>query len=226
MGEKVPRAGCSVYVAFVMGRGDQDTPRYRQAPLSDELHLDIKENMNHGKSFAFFSHAARQFPWATYIAKMDMDVFPLLHKVVTSLYKKPCMAKYEFWGVKSGTKGCTWDPLGRSFTDNCPAESCVKKLPCADGMSGGMYGLSRDLALEATEPGGYWANHDIGAEDGVTSRGLHKWSEAHGKCVSMWMLADSYFHMAGNKGSLKNIEQVNQSTNDYYHETYEPAPRR
>merc|ERR1719277_2178677 len=222
LGEGVPRAGCSVYAAFVIGR-------VGEAHLSDGLYLDVEENMNDGKTFAFFSLAVRQFPWATHIAKMDMDVFPLLHKVVTSLYgsDKPFTAKYEFWGVKRGTHACTRDPSGRSFTENCPAGSDAKRLPCADMVNGGLYGLSRDLALEATEPGGHWAEENTGPEDGVTSTRLREWSREHGKCVSMWMMADSYFHMTGSIGSVpvRNIALVNQSANDYFRETYDQPHR-
>jgi len=218
MGEKVPRAGCSVYTAFVMGRDYSNDSAW--TPSGDGLYLDVQENMNQGKTMAFFRFAARQFPWATHIAKMDMDAFPFLHKVVASLYgsEKPCRAKYEYWGAKFGSKHCENYPFGRTFTDNCPDDSCVKKLPCADQMNGGMYGLSRDLALEATEPGDVWAQGAAGGEDGVTGRRLREWSHKNNKCVSMWMMADSYFHMTGSSGSVKTPIYGNQSTNKFYND--------
>lgn len=213
MGENVPRAGCTVYVAFVLGRAKSSNSS--GTPLGDGLYLDIEENMNLGKTMAFFREAARKFPWATHIGKMDMDAFPHLHKVVTNLYgsEKPCSAKYEYWGVKFGTRSCRKKPWGRSFIDNCPDDSCVKRLPCADQMDGGMYGLSRDLALEATVPWGVWARDQGGrAEDGTAGRRLHEWSHNNRKCVSMWMMADSYFHMTGNKGSVLTPTYRTKST--------------
>lgn len=186
----VPRRGCSVYAAFVMGRLGNSS----REPLRDGLYLDIKENMNLGKTMAFFRFAARKFPWATQIAKVDMDAFPHVHKIVANLYgrEKPCSAKYEYWGVKFGTLACHHNR--RNFADYCPDDSCAKKLPCADQMDGGLYGLSRDLALAATEPGGHWAIEPEGAEDAITGARLHEWARTHRQCVSMWMMADSHYH--------------------------------
>jgi hypothetical protein len=218
LGEEVPRAGCSIYVAFVMGRRSDSSG----TPLRDGLYLDIEENMNLGKTFAFFRFAARQFPWAMHIAKMDMDAFPHLHKVMVNLYgsEKPCWAKYEYWGTKFGRKNCEWAAWGRSFTDKCPDDSCVKKLPCADQMNGGMYGLSRDLALEATEPGTIWAKYPVGGEDATTGYRLHQWAHDRGKCVSMWMMADGYFHMTGGSGSVEKPTYGGQSVNEFYRDTF------
>jgi len=218
MGERVPRAGCSVYAAFVMGRDFRSDSSW--TPLGDGLYLDIEENMNRGKTITFFRYAARLFPWATHIAKMDMDAFPHLHKVVTSLYgsEKPCRAKYEYWGGKFGFINCENTQWGRSFTDNCPDDSCVKKLPCADQMDGGMYGLSRDLALEATEPGDVWAKGARGKEDAVTGRKLHEWSHRHQKCVSMWMMVGAHFHLTGAGGSVKTPVYGDQA-NEFYEAT-------
>jgi hypothetical protein len=220
MGENVPRVGCSVYVAFVMGRDNRSTSS--RTPLSDGLYLDIEENINEGKSMAFFRYASRQFPWATHIGKVDMDAFPFLHKIMTNLYgsEKPCRAKYEYWGAKRGTKNCDHQPWGRSFIDNCPDDSCVKKLPCADQVNGGMYGLSRDLAFDATQPGDVWETGPIGPEDGITGTRLHQWSHKYSKCVSMFMMADSYFHMIGNRGSVSYPSYGDQSRNTFYDEPF------
>merc|ERR1712032_944188 len=152
--------------------------------------------MYKGKTFAFFHTAARQFPWATQIAKVDSDAFPFVHKMVKRLYgEERCRAKYEYWGSPFGKKHC--DHEARDFRTLCPEDSCMMTTQeCHDQMDGGLYGLSRDLALDATERGTAWERGRGGNEDGNTGSRLHEWAQERGQCVSMWNMRDSYYHHA------------------------------
>merc|ERR1719443_2803066 len=44
-----------------------------------------EENMDDGKTFAWFEYASRAYPWADYIAKMDMDTFPFPVRIASKL---------------------------------------------------------------------------------------------------------------------------------------------
>merc|ERR1712060_1047443 len=108
---------------------------------------------NGGKTYDFFRTAPQRFPWATHIAKCDMDVFPHLKNLARYVYdQRGCTSEYEFFGLASGQVFGTESSWSRS----CTADACMQKQIGRWYMQGGLYGLSRKLAIDATAPESPW----------------------------------------------------------------------
>eukprot|EP00747_Dinoflagellata_sp_TGD_P210388 gnl/TRDRNA2_/TRDRNA2_83662_c0_seq1.p1 gnl/TRDRNA2_/TRDRNA2_83662_c0~~gnl/TRDRNA2_/TRDRNA2_83662_c0_seq1.p1 ORF type:complete len:202 (+),score=14.19 gnl/TRDRNA2_/TRDRNA2_83662_c0_seq1:517-1122(+) len=126
----------------------------------DILFLNITENMNNGKTLAFFKYVSSTFNWATHIGKMDMDTYPFLQKLITS------------------------------FNDNAgdPCESYVGV--CYGGyMQGGLYVLSRRLAQGITRDkrwhAGLWDPKQK-YEDALTGRAVREYVHSAKACLKTW----------------------------------------
>jgi len=77
---------CHVYVAFVKGGG-------RESHLESSGHIVLKvdDSAFGAKSFEYFKFAAKQFPWATHLAQMDLNTYPDMfnwHKAIFNLATK------------------------------------------------------------------------------------------------------------------------------------------
>jgi len=207
--EEGPREGCSVYVAFVMGRHgagtDHDGHPYSRVEMSDselaEAHnesgaliLDIEENMNNGKTFAWFDAAREKFPWATHIGKMDLDTYPHLHRLVPSIDDRTCKVSsepYEYFGRPT----CAFLLCNkfRSFGPLCSRpEACTFKVdfPLAHGsfefMSGAFYALSMPLVERIP-----WKNVSRkGIEDHMMAKAIYDTAKNQSFCVAARMMTD------------------------------------
>merc|ERR1712187_344578 len=99
-----------------------------------------------------------------------MDAFPLIFTLVTSVQNATrCSMPYLYWGGFCLTNNQWGLPRSLYCADNsCSGTNCT-------AFSGGVYGLSRKLALKATEPDSPWAEEINGCEDHVTAHGLAHW---------------------------------------------------
>merc|ERR1719401_1710252 len=99
--------------------------------------------MNNGKTLAFFKTAVALFPWATRIAKMDMDVFLKVRPTLEFAFRKDCAANgnYDWFGSGCG-RSTNWAKVVPNNTCICT----IKRV----FMQGDFYGMSRELALQVT----------------------------------------------------------------------------
>jgi len=201
------RPGCIVYVTRVVGKPHGAFDSIDWAFLEEDiLQLNIKENMNHGKTFYAFHALARAVPWATHIAKLDMDVYPYIYNLVSFLHsKQDCAPKYQWMGVP--VKRCTDFrfrfckdndyPHDHLFWQNRSGSDLYKHCTsgeCRDAikhqlryMQGGMYILSRSLAEAVTEPNGYYSKHKSGLEDMMMGDAVTNFMLGDSSpCVSVW----------------------------------------
>lgn len=217
---------CVIHVAFVVGDSgkvqrrmkripEQGGASWVQIPLNPPgtpeqpgvLELNITENMDNGKSFAWFEYASRRWDWADYVFKCDEDVFihvdNLLEGIAEANAPGTCPEAYL---------GRVWTCLGN---ESCPPRSCGPPLGhdfwaydapntsgCWTYMQGGMYGMSRQLASDITEPDGFFSLHRDGYEDMVTGQAVAQYAELHRKCLYIWdsqqVAKDHmYHHMRG-----------------------------
>jgi len=196
-----PQAGCSVYAAFVVGSNGTGN---MHTNISDEeleashkepgmLVLDIVENMDGGKSCLWFSTALETFPWATHIAKIDMDTYPFLHKLLhrMNLYQD-CASKdgpYEFMGT------LTQGRKGRKFWNPCNLSECAASASDSvslDGrftyMQGGFYIMSRPLVERI-----HWTGSCRGIEDDLIGRRVDAAAGKQHFCVAI-RRPDAWYH--------------------------------
>lgn len=188
-----PKQDCSVYTAFVHGNESNS-----RSP--DVLKVNIKENMNKGKSHTWFQYAATNFPWATHIGKMDVDTYPYLKQLVTSLAQhhgtcetyigKPVVWKRCFFG--GGGAWCPPPRCGKPLSQNFLHYSGGDE--CWSYMQGGLYIMSQHLAAEVTTPGTDWSKHKEGFEDLVTGRGIASYARSKNVCVDTWDPQAWYHH--------------------------------
>eukprot|EP00747_Dinoflagellata_sp_TGD_P101709 gnl/TRDRNA2_/TRDRNA2_168433_c0_seq1.p1 gnl/TRDRNA2_/TRDRNA2_168433_c0~~gnl/TRDRNA2_/TRDRNA2_168433_c0_seq1.p1 ORF type:complete len:364 (+),score=59.98 gnl/TRDRNA2_/TRDRNA2_168433_c0_seq1:74-1093(+) len=106
------RVGCSVFPIFLLGKSSESLhaaeaftdalvlqdvaePVFGSSQVA-ELYGDastVKHNLGtqsaRNKTYAWFEHAVKSYPWATHIAKMDSDTFPLMHLVLRDLVASP-----------------------------------------------------------------------------------------------------------------------------------------
>mmetsp|Transcript_44646 Transcript_44646/g.138894 ORF Transcript_44646/g.138894 Transcript_44646/m.138894 type:complete len:340 (+) Transcript_44646:39-1058(+) len=205
-----PASDCRVQVAFVYGNRGQGewVPRDAKhaadlSPGSEEAAreepgsfvLDVEENMNKGKTFAWFKAAAEASPWATHIAKCDMDTYPFLHKLVKRMSKRAGMGETPYEYAGSPTATCN------RASRNCFHSSCGQKkawdVSSFKFMYGPLYMLSHELVDRVVRPGEWWeANQDANWEDQTTSMAIDITAAKYGFCVSTWC-TDAHFHTGG-----------------------------
>jgi hypothetical protein len=146
---------------FVMGRSYKDTLQPGPEFPSNTLILDIKENIDKGKTFAWFSQGIELFHDVPFhplngIVKMDVDISANWTELGTSVIPKLSAGFYlgrvNDNAICGGSSHCP--PVGcNDFSGNCWIY-----------MSGGWYGLGLDLAKSLINCD-YANNHRIGWED-------------------------------------------------------------
>eukprot|EP00408_Alexandrium_pacificum_P066944 CAMPEP_0171168032 /NCGR_PEP_ID=MMETSP0790-20130122/7505_1 /TAXON_ID=2925 /ORGANISM="Alexandrium catenella, Strain OF101" /LENGTH=353 /DNA_ID=CAMNT_0011632867 /DNA_START=100 /DNA_END=1161 /DNA_ORIENTATION=- len=227
LGAGPPPSDCSVHVAFVFGsfgQGDRipedaDLSPSNEAAAREEpgafVLKGVAEKMNHGKVFEWFRVAVEAFPWATHIAKGDMDMYPFLHKLVKRTSDRACRGPtpYEYAGrAYSCPEGmdCHGNGYGGQFNSSCPPHQCEKvydsdeerRGPLARHhgqafayMGGPLYIMSRKLAEAMVRPDGWYANHIMeDHEDMKASMAIDITAASESFCVSTWN-PDAYYHM-------------------------------
>lgn len=140
---------CGLRFVFVRGRG--------QSTNHDTVHLDVDENMNRGKSLAWFSWASRQEPLPRYIFKMDMDTAICPGQLLSLLMS---LDDEEYIGYP-------WRQKGGQLSGNiCSPPLCPKDDWLY--MSGGFYGLRTSLATEVAK-----SIVKEGHEDAIVGSAVH-----------------------------------------------------
>lgn len=118
----------------------------------------LKENMNEGKSFRWFEEAALSlFPDANYIFKMDTDIGFCPPTLLAMLHDAARLgAQYIGWPH-------TFQSCGKQ--KYCPPPSSSSSLSSWRYMSGGFYGMSRDVAARVAVMNRDERGATIGIED-------------------------------------------------------------
>jgi len=173
-----PEEGCLMYVTFVVGKNGT-------VPDDEDVTvLPIRENMDCGKSPAWFRYASTTYRWATHIIKMDMDAFPYVPTLVAAIRDFPtgCQNLYggrtrlpRYWEPNPALRK---RPIGGDFL-KCGTKGCWSY------MQGGLYLLSAELARNASRPGGWWqeASKKCHSEDVTAGQAIHKYAMVNGICV-------------------------------------------
>uniref|UniRef100_A0A7S1L521 Hexosyltransferase n=1 Tax=Alexandrium catenella TaxID=2925 RepID=A0A7S1L521_ALECA len=203
---KGEREGCSVYVAFVMGKHGMGTDRhgnpYGSKEISEKelekahaeagaLVLDMEENMNEGKTFTWFSTALTKISWATHVGKMDIDTYPYLHNLLPGI--GDCADKttpFEYMG-RPGCSGTFCDKT-QLFNNACPAvEGCTHNIRHGgtakwEFMSGALYILSMPLIKRIA-----WdAVEHVGPEDRLVGKTINTAAFNQSFCVAVRTVND------------------------------------
>ncbi|CAE8688778.1 unnamed protein product [Polarella glacialis] len=185
---------CSVYVTFAIAGGSKEV-KFDE----DMLVLDTPENMNDGKSFHYFQASSKMFPWATHIAKCDMDVYPYLRSIVRNIESPPdgtptgCEAFLGRPMSHDECGGAKWCPRkGCKFRQNDFLKYGEKQGGCWNYMSGGLYIMTRSLASAISGPTGWWAHNSHGIEDLTAGRAVTYYAREHHVCVHSWTPGDWY----------------------------------
>lgn len=183
-----PKPGCIVYTGFVIGGNGYDPKRKQWQKLlnstngtivdrnqSDVVVLDIQENMNNGKSWAWFHNASRMYPWATHIGKMDDDTYPYFAELLRRVNQ---------------TQGQNLSYIG------VPRQNPKTLIY---HMLGALYVMSRTLAVEISSEGDYWDLHHKFIEDRTTGQAIDKFKNDTGRKVfTVDCQRKCWFHIGNN----------------------------
>mmetsp|Transcript_143361 Transcript_143361/g.348148 ORF Transcript_143361/g.348148 Transcript_143361/m.348148 type:complete len:328 (-) Transcript_143361:81-1064(-) len=203
---------CTVYVAFVVGNRIKTPPGANTSSATQlkarvppgSFGVDVEENTNEGKAFAWFQAASREFPWATHIAKCDIDTYPFLHKLLARMSSRRCVKNdHEFAGQYTGL-----------FNNSCAPRACETNYDAPEQrmqfisrpsepfvhVGGQFYLMSRRLAQKVARPGSFWEAHRNWPEGHAISRAIDATATEHKFCVFPW-LPDSWYHHGEEVGS-------------------------
>ncbi len=148
-----------VRLRFFVGAGGHPLQRAEGYP-GDIVSCACAENMNAGKTYEWWSHAAASFNGSNYVLKVDTDSAMNWPNMLSLLARRPAAT---FLGHLNDNKAC-------GGFSHCPPKGCEgMDGDCWVYMSGGMYGMSLDLAAAvAACP---WAKANAaGYEDMVSGR--------------------------------------------------------
>jgi len=200
------RPGCTVYVARVVGNGQTFVPRGRGhgPPLDarswefrsdDVLWMDMTENLNNGKTFWLFHVLSASVPFATHIAKVDLDAYPYVHKLTTFLHSQQgCASDLQYVGVPM--KRSWWKQPSHNLSSTCASQTCFEDIDMTFHQ-GGMYVVSRALALGMTgDLSGYYSSNKVGWEDEVFGLAVRQYQAniAGAGCVSVFYAHGAWHH--------------------------------
>lgn len=104
------------------------------------------EGINLGKTFAWFEFAVRAYPWATHIAKMDMDVYPFFNPILNAIPSDRKLARGPKCKLEDPKRPAPFQFLGNMF----------RHFKGRVVHGGPFVMLSYPLARHATELGGRW----------------------------------------------------------------------
>lgn len=205
--DAVPSAQCAVYVTFVLGRRSSSSLPSASELLSREGQLTmmaVKENMNEGKTPAWFHHAPAAFPWATHVAKMDGDAAPYLRVLFDRLAELKTQGTCGNLYFGSYWTSCT--QLAKDRHVHCAPKSCGYPVGgnflrytnpnprCFSYMQGAFYAISRSLAFNASAEGSFWAA-STGPEDLLSGSALAQHAREQGLCVVSVDISGAFLHM-------------------------------
>lgn len=190
--EEGPKAGCSVYVTFVVPGGHQGgrteigyikegkvIEGRAEGHATDMTVLPMHESMSCDKIPFWFFHAQKKHGWATHIVKMDIDVFPRVQELLATIRRGPTVRRcsqypQDIFGGRVGEKACSHGMCWQSY-------------------QGGMYLMSMELAKKVTKPGSWWHEEskkwqDMGKpcrpDDVITGEAVLDHVMRHGECVN------------------------------------------
>jgi Galactosyltransferase len=156
-------APCRVIIRFVVGKpvgGSTQQLRSRleteQTRYGDIIQLDMRENVNQGKTYAWFTYCAMHFPAATYLGKADDDIFIRIDVLQYELQFAPRVRLYG--GFETDLTGCG------SKGHICPRGWTY--------MSGQFYFISQDL-VQFVAKSLFAAQNQRGHEDIMFGTWLH-----------------------------------------------------
>eukprot|EP00929_Paragymnodinium_shiwhaense_P021547 TRINITY_DN14018_c0_g1_i1.p1 TRINITY_DN14018_c0_g1~~TRINITY_DN14018_c0_g1_i1.p1 ORF type:complete len:327 (+),score=0.97 TRINITY_DN14018_c0_g1_i1:334-1314(+) len=202
---------CRVHAGFFLGTGKGEA---KDDAHQDILVLNMPENMNEGKTYQYLHEASRKFDWATHFVKLDTDTYPFLHVLLPRISAAAGPAREKGCDIYLGQL-CNEIGLRRAMEGKpknvLPPPACGLPIygdllryevpggnawdpehnrttyrKCFTYMRGGLYVISRRIALEATEDGGVWALNKEGAEDAVTGYNLVNYARNHDRCLHTW----------------------------------------
>jgi len=180
-----PKPHCSLYVTFVVGqsgKADEDSSE------PDLTVLPMEENLNCGKTPAWFNFAATQYTWATHIVKMDMDAFPFVSSLLASMRSFRNKCQNVFGGR----------PWSHRAEEPAWQGQQVPGLQPGSWMQGGLFLLTPQLALNASAPGGWWVEESkkCRPEDLVAGLAIHNYGVNNNVCVAAlkFRTLDQYWH--------------------------------
>lgn len=149
----------SVSLYFFVGKGGN------VFGTTDVIESTMPENMNDGKTYAWFVYSARHHPDSDAVLKIDTDTavnWTRLHSAFQDMKHVPA-----YLGRVNVHQTC-------GGFDYCPPKNCFYMLkPCWVYMSGGLYGISRRPLLAISECT-FAANNKVGAEDLLVGRWLRE----------------------------------------------------
>jgi len=164
---------CAVTVSFVIGTDSEDQKLPTDCVKSNDCFGVVTPEGSGSemgkKTIALFRKALRDFPWATHVAKMDMDAFPHLQEWLSEVPAGP----YSLGGWMLDHYGCG----SLAF---CPPKECGHPIngnlleyagqgdtqKCWSYPQGGFYVLSRALAQGVFDESTGTCNHGpFGVED-------------------------------------------------------------
>lgn len=198
-----PASDCNVYATFVVGNnGGWSTGE------GDLTVLPMKENMNGGKTRAWFEHATTHYGWATHVAKMDTDAFPYVQLILTALGGFAASCDNVYGGVPVTCTGEAYCPprgCGYSVGDDFMQYRYRGNMAdCFSYMQGGFYVLSFGLAANASKSGGWWHRESKRCfpEDALSGRAIQHFARESGICVAALKFASNaaFWHRPGKPG--------------------------
>lgn len=206
----VDAKGCAAHVTFVLGKVQMSARKELLAAEDDLTFLDVRENMDDGKTAVWFHQALKLFPWATHIAKMDTDAFPhfdvLLNRMpafgksIVAGSACPNFYAGAFWSCNQADDsicppgGCRY-PVGNNFL-----QYEAENPECWSYMQGAFYILSREL-VHAVNEDGDWKKHENKGqpEDAVTGLAIMRFAKKTGSCVGTVDMAGAFHHLGDRK---------------------------
>jgi len=198
-----PQDGCSIFTTFVMGTsGDGVTPLSGMPLLyfddarseGDMMLLKTPETRRHAKALEFFYRSALENPWATHIAKLDMQTYPLVPKLLNRMWEeKFCHHKYQMLGepMKCNRTADNDCDMPDFQSKQCRIADCRQMERPFDYIAGPFISLSRSLALESMHPSNSLLAKRVGlgvveAEDRAIARNILDWGFESNNCIQAW----------------------------------------
>uniref|UniRef100_A0A7S1W1Y0 Hexosyltransferase n=1 Tax=Alexandrium catenella TaxID=2925 RepID=A0A7S1W1Y0_ALECA len=194
-GSIMMRKECDFFVTFVAARNRDSVFPFGENDLTI---LNIHENIDCGKTLAWFEFAVERYPEATHIAKMDMDAYVDLPRLSLMLhgFADECPRVYGGRTWACGEDYCPpptcKDPVGTDFRQYSPSKET--KEACWTYMQGGFYFMSQLMARDISGNNGWWAvqSKRCSPEDALVGAAIQHWGSEHTtSCIAVMDLKGS-----------------------------------